>query len=95
MGLTLDRIGFTVVDRDRSKGVYYVRYADPDAARKDTGFFSKFAFWRDKTEKPEQYRIQVAEAGNGSAVVVQDPQGAADKSPTGARILGLLRDQLK
>ncbi len=95
VGLTLDRIGFTVVDRDRSKGLYFVRYADPDADKKDTGFFSKFAFWRDKTEKPEQYRIQVAEAPGGSSVVVQDPKGTPDKSTTGGRILGLLRDQLK
>ena len=95
VGLTLDRIGFTVVDRDRSKGLYFVRYADPDAEKKDTGFFSRFAFWRDNTDKPEQYRIAVAEAGAGSAVVVQNPEGAADKSPTGTRILALLRDQLK
>ncbi|MEO5699258.1 MAG: outer membrane protein assembly factor BamC [Casimicrobiaceae bacterium] len=95
VGLTLDRIGFTVVDRDRSKGLYYVRYADPDAAQKDTGFLSKFAFWRDKTEKPEQYRIAVAEVGGNSTVAVQDPQGAPERSTTGNRILGLLRDQLK
>ncbi len=95
VGLTLDRIGFTVVDRDRSKGLYFVRYADPDAEKKDTGFFSRFAFWRDTTDKPEQYRIAVAEAGTGSAVVVQNPEGAADKSLTGTRILALLRDQLK
>ncbi|MEP7206770.1 MAG: outer membrane protein assembly factor BamC [Casimicrobiaceae bacterium] len=95
VGLTLDRIGFTVVDRDRSKGLYYVRYADPDAAQKDTGFLSKFAFWRDKTEKPEQYRVAVVEAGGNSTVAVQDPQGAPERSTTGNRILGLLRDQLK
>lgn len=95
VGLTLDRIGFTVVDRDRSKGLYFVRYADPDSEKKDTGFFSRFAFWRDKTEKPEQYRIVVAEAPSGSAVAVQNPEGAPDKSQTGNRILGLLREQLK
>ena len=95
VGLTLDRIGFTVVDRDRSKGLYFVRYADPDVEKKDTGFLSKFAFWKDRTEKPEQYRIVVTEAGDTSAVVVQSPEGAPDKSVTGGRILALLRDQLK
>ena len=95
VGLTLDRIGFTVVDRDRSKGFYFVRYADPEADKKDTGLFSKFAFWKDRTEKPEQYRIVVTEAGDTSAVVVQSPEGAPDKSVTGGRILALLRDQLK
>jgi len=29
VGLALDRSGFTVVDRDRSTGIYFVRYATP------------------------------------------------------------------
>ena len=31
VGLALDRVGFTVEDRDRSKGVYFVRYIDPES----------------------------------------------------------------
>ncbi len=98
VGLALDRSGFTVVDRDRSTGVYYVRYADPDAeiGKKDQGWLAKLAFWRkDEVEKPEQYRIAVVEAAPRSLVTVQDTKGAPDKSPTSDRILGLLRDQLK
>lgn len=95
VGLTLDRVGFTVVDRDRSKGLYYVRYADPDAEKKDKGFLDKLAFWRDKAEKPEQYRIVVSDAGSSSAVLVQNPEGAPEKSATSGKILALLRDQLK
>ncbi len=30
IGLALDRGGFTVEDRDRSQGVYFVRYIDPE-----------------------------------------------------------------
>jgi outer membrane protein assembly factor BamC len=96
VGLALDRVGFTVVDRDRSKGVYFVRYADPDAAKKDEGFLSKLMFWKDKTgDKPEQYRIFVAESPPPSIVTVQDPNGATDKSPNSEKILALLKDQLK
>jgi outer membrane protein assembly factor BamC len=95
VGLALDRIGFTVVDRDRSKGVYFVRYADPDAAKKDEGFLSKLMFWKDTTERPEQYRIFIAESPPPSVVVVQDPNGAPDKSPNSEKILALLKDQLK
>ena len=29
-GLALDRVGFTVEDRDRQKGLYFVRYVDPE-----------------------------------------------------------------
>ncbi|MBL8523934.1 MAG: outer membrane protein assembly factor BamC, partial [Betaproteobacteria bacterium] len=34
VGLALDRVGFTVEDRDRSKGLFFVRYIDPDAEAK-------------------------------------------------------------
>ncbi len=97
VGLALDRVGFTVVDRDRSKGTYFVRYANPEAegATKDKGFLDKLMFWKDKTEKPEQYRITVAQADPNSLVTVQDPDGAPDKSANGEKILALLKDQLK
>jgi outer membrane protein assembly factor BamC len=95
VGLALDRVGFTVVDRDRSKGVYFVRYADPDAQKKDEGFLSKLMFWKSKDEKPEQYRIFIAESPPPSIVTVQDPNGAPDKSPNSEKILALLKDQLK
>jgi outer membrane protein assembly factor BamC len=97
VGLALDRVGFTVVDRDRSKGTYFVRYSDPetDGAKKDKGFLDSLMFWKKDVEKVEQYRITVAAADPRSLVTVQDPSGAPDKSPTGEKILSLLRDQLK
>ena len=95
VGLALDRIGFTVVDRDRSKGVYFVRYGDPDSEKKDTSFLGRLMFWKDTTEKPEQYRIFIAETPPPSVVTVQDPNGAPDKSPNSEKILALLKDQLK
>ena len=95
VGLALDRIGFTVVDRDRSKGFYYVRYSNPETAAKEEGVLSKLMFWKDKGEKPEQYRIAIAQADPRSIVTVQDPNGAPDKSPNSEKILSLLKDQLK
>ncbi len=102
VGLALDRTGFTVVDRDRSAGTYFVRFADPDAdmARKDRekGYLSKILnFWRkdDDKDKPEQYRIKVAETSPQSTVSVEDPKGNPDRSQASDRILALLRDQLK
>ena len=50
VGLALDRVGFTVEDRDRSLGLYFVRYVDPglDSKKKDDdkGFMSKMMFWK-------------------------------------------------
>jgi len=103
VGLALDRVGFTVEDRDRSKGLYFVRYVDPDAdarSKKETGFLSKLAFWRstpDPKERNSQYRIAVRD-GSGSAnsqVNVLDKDGELDRSDTANRILTLLYEQFK
>jgi outer membrane protein assembly factor BamC len=100
VGLALDRSGFTVVDRDRSSGVYFVRYADPDSdmTKKDReeSWFAKLAFWKkDEKDKPEQYRIKVVEAAPASVVSVQDPKGDPDRTQNSEKILALLKDQLK
>ncbi|MPZ43048.1 MAG: outer membrane protein assembly factor BamC [Betaproteobacteria bacterium] len=101
VGLALDRVGFTVEDRDRSKGLYFVRYVDPDAdarSKKSTGLLSKLAFWRDDDDpknRKAQYRIAVKDAANGSEVNVLDMEGKLDRSATANRILTLLYEQLK
>ena len=99
VGLALDRVGFTVEDRDRSKGLFYVRYIDPEAEAKsgqEKGFLDKFAFWRkdDPAAKP-QYRVYVAEVAGISDVEVQGIDGKADNSATAKRILTLLLEQLR
>ena len=100
VGLALDRTGFTVEDRDRSKGLFFVRYIDPDAAGAQTtgdGFFDKLAFWRPAAKPPQpQFRVLVAESGAGTShVTVQNPKGEPDTTPTSKRILALLFEQLK
>ncbi len=98
VGLALDRVGFTVEDRDRSKGIYFVRYADTDAAGKpNAGALSRLAFWRDGTsaKKAEQFRILVLEADNGSRVQVLNSTGGAERSETAQRILTVLLEQLR
>jgi outer membrane protein assembly factor BamC len=96
VGLALDRIGFTVVDRDRSRGVYFVRFGDPDSKSSSESIWQKLQFWKtDTKDKPEQYQILVAEAAPISIVSVQDPGGVPDKSATSEKILTMLKDQLK
>ncbi len=100
VGLALDRVGFTVEDRDRSRGLYFVRYVDPDAdnrSKKDTGLMSKLAFWKSDTpvNSNAQYRIHVSEDGQQSVVKVLSAEGGTDKSETAKKILGLLLQQLQ
>jgi outer membrane protein assembly factor BamC len=105
IGLALDRVGFTVEDRDRQKGVFFVRYADPDAEmerkKREKSAFSWLAFWRsdEPKVKAEQYRVAVSatsdNSGDNSRVQVLDRNGAAESSATSRRILTLLHEQLK
>jgi outer membrane protein assembly factor BamC len=95
VGLALDRVGFTVEDRDRSRGVYYVRYADPDAETRRSGL-SRLAFWKGKgVPKDAQFQISVQEADPGSEVRILNASGEAEESPTAGRILALLQEELK
>jgi outer membrane protein assembly factor BamC len=100
VGLALDRVGFTVEDRDRSKGLYFVRYIDPEVDNKsasDKGFFSRFKFWGSSNDKSkaEQYRVLVKDEGERAEVNVLNKDGSAERSATANRILTLLYDQLK
>ena len=94
VGLSLDRIGFTVEDRDRSKGIYYVRYIDPDKQGATKGVLSRW-FGSDDKPAPNQYQVQLRPAASGTDVEVLDKNGAPEDSKTGERILSLLYEQLK
>jgi outer membrane protein assembly factor BamC len=97
-GLALDRVGFTVEDRDRSRGLYYVRYVDTDKADagSDSGFFGSLKFWGDD-EKSDQNEYLVSLVGKQSTtqIVILDTDGQREHSETADRILGLLHEQLK
>ncbi|MEW6164643.1 MAG: outer membrane protein assembly factor BamC [Pseudomonadota bacterium] len=103
VGLSLDRVGFTVEDRDRSQGLYYVRYIDPEvdnSKKEDKGWLSKLnplSLFKGKPEvdPKQQYRIHVAGAGDASQVRVLTREGGVDNSETARKILGLLHEQLK
>jgi outer membrane protein assembly factor BamC len=98
VGLALDRGGFTVEDRDRVKGVYFVRYLDPDfeaKAKDKEGLFTKI-LGRDKAIQAPQYRVQLTSAGDaGTQVRVFDSEGKQERSTTGDRILTLLKEQMR
>jgi outer membrane protein assembly factor BamC len=96
VGLALDRVGFTVEDRDRVQGIYFVRYVDPDKVAKE-GFFSKLFGGEDKNKEAQRYRVLVSAVPNATStdVTVQTNDGKPETSETGAKILKLLADELK
>jgi outer membrane protein assembly factor BamC len=99
VGLSLDRLGFSVQDVDRAAGLYYIRYLNPPAPSKDeTGFLDRLAFWKKDSNaggKPEDYRVAVAGAEAGTQVTVLSSDGKADKSEAAARMLTVLQEDLR
>jgi outer membrane protein assembly factor BamC len=99
VGLALDRVSFAVEDRDRSKGVYFVRYIDPQIdnnSKSDEGFLAKFAFWHSKdNQNSPQLQIKVNEVGEKSRVSVSGAEGKPVDASTQTRIINLLYKELK
>jgi len=93
VGLVLDRTSFTVEDRDRSKGIYYVRYIDPDAPKKK-GWFRRL-FSKKAPEPTNDYQIVLKGNETATRVDVLTKEGAPEQSRTSERILTLLYEQLK
>lgn len=94
VGLALDRVGFTVEDRDRNKGIYFVRYVDQDAKDPNESWLSRiFSFEKDKEAK--RFRVAVVGDAAVSHVSVQNNDGGADNSEASEKILNLLMEQLK
>jgi outer membrane protein assembly factor BamC len=102
VALALDRSGFTVEDRDRTQGLFYVRYVDPKSIGKgDPGWTDKlFSLFTSGEKKPQvsgpaRYRIALKGEGEKTAVTVQNAQGQPETGDASQRILELLVNDLK
>jgi len=97
VGLALDRSNFTVEDRDRSIGIYYVRYVNSKETGEKKGFFSGLFSSNDDESilKAKKYRILVKANGDGASIVtVQNADGGPENTPAGLQLLTMLTEQL-
>lgn len=95
VGLALDRTGFTVEDRDRSQGLYFVRYVEPVDPDQQPGFFRRLFGAKTKDSVPQKYRISVKADAGRSNVAVLTAEGQPDSSEIAQRIVKVLADELK
>jgi outer membrane protein assembly factor BamC len=95
VGLSLDRTGFTVEDRDRAQGIYFVRYVEPKADNKEPGFFSKLFGAGGKDAAPLKYRIALRSQGEATTVSVLNAAGNPESSDNAQRIVKVLADDLR
>ena len=96
VGLALDRSNFTVEDRNRTAGVYYVRYVNSKEVGDTKGFFTNlFSSKDDSSLKAKKYQVVVKSADENSAnVYVQNADGKPENTPAGFQLLTLLTEQL-
>lgn len=95
VGLSLDRTNFTVEDRDRSKGIYFVRYVAPLADKTEPGFLGKLFSSAKVDNAPQKFRISVVAQGDKTLVSVQNADGSVAATPDAQRIAAVLAEDLK
>jgi len=96
VGLVLDRGGFTVEDRDRASGIYYVRYSDPKVAgQEEPNFFARVFGGAKDPQTPVRYRIVLKGAGAKTNVDVLTSDGSTNSGENGQRIVARLVEDLK
>jgi outer membrane protein assembly factor BamC len=95
VGLALDRTGFTVEDRDRKQGMYFVRYVAIGTENSEPGFFSKLFSGSGKATEATKYQIAVKSQGDATSVSILNAQGAPDNSPSAQRIVQVIADDIK
>ncbi len=94
VGLALDRTGFTVEDRDRAQGLYFVRYVDT-SQKEEKGFFGKIFSPSTPEAGPVKYQISVSRSNGASQVSVRNSAGQNENSSVTQRIMKLLADDLQ
>lgn len=94
IGLALDRTGFTVEDRDRKQGVYFVRYVTLTSDNTKPGFFGKLFRSSDKNTEASKFQIAVRTTGTTSTVAVRNNAGEPETSGAATRIIKVIADDI-
>jgi len=67
LSLALDIIGFVTEDKNRSEGIFYVKYKDLELEgpkKKSRGLIDKLAFWKDDEEEEQRKREEEERLNN-------------------------------
>lgn len=74
VGLALESAGLVVDDKDREKGIYYLR-----PVRLDRSWLDKLMFWKSDEDTGRHYRVNVKDGGASCEVSIVDQDGASNK----------------
>jgi outer membrane protein assembly factor BamC len=78
VGLALEQSGLAVEDKDRAKGIYFLRSTQPESSWTDT-----LMFWKDDVSSDRRYRVHVKDGGASCEVRVADQDEASDDVAAG------------
>lgn len=95
VGLALDRSGFSVEDRDRAAGLFFVRYVDPSQAGKDEPGMLSRLFGKSEPTPVQRLRVLLKAEGGRTTVTVQNSQGAPETGDAARRIIAELSAALR
>lgn len=95
VGQSLDRHGFTIEDRDRKQGLFFLRYADPEQAGKEDPNFFQRLFGATSASSAVRYRVSVKSDGGKSTVMILDDKGQQQTNEMAKRILQLLMEDVR
>ena len=71
LSLALDIIGFVTEDKNRSKGIFYVKYKDLELEgpkKKSKGLIDKLAFWDDDEEEEQRKKEEEERLNNSNGI---------------------------
>ena len=69
-GLAIEQSGFTIEDKDRTKGVYLLR-----PAKVERSLLDKLQFWKDSPDENARYRVTVKDGGTACEVSTSNSDG--------------------
>ena len=75
VGLAIDGAGLAVEDKDRAKGIYFLR-----PVKVEQGLMDKLQFWKDSKDTKKRYRVVVRDGGMVCEVSVTDQDGMSDEA---------------
>ena len=86
---------FTVKDRDRSRGLFFVHYTPERASEGEKkGFFAKLKFWGEEEPLDNEFLIRLTRSGEVTDIFVFDTQGNYAREEVAERILSILHESL-
>ncbi len=96
ISIALDRMGLVVEDRDRSKGLYYIKTTEAfvHGDNHEPGWFDSLFSSKSGQLKIAPFQLKVDDLDNKSRITILNNEGEQDKSKTGLFVLEKLKAHL-